>query len=196
MTTLRYDLKLQVNAAALVAMAIPAFVPLALNVERNPLLFAELFFPTAAPLLMAHLFSREWEGGTADVLLARPRGRGALLAGRLLSAVALLVVAYLLGWAVLLAKVHAAPLPDLLAVTLPGGLAMGALGLAVATAARSSPAGYLVPLCWWLLDWLTMGRLTWRFYLFDHAGPEKWWLVGLAAGLTALTLAILHRRDR
>jgi hypothetical protein len=196
MTLLALECRIQTPATALIAMAMPAAVPLLLNLGQAPLKYAELLWPLAAPLLMAGLFSREWETGTAEVLLARPRPRAALLAGRLAVALAQLALAFLAGWAACLARGYAAPLADLLAAAGPGALALGTAGLAAATATRSSPVGYLAPTAWWLLDWLTQGHFTGRLYLLGGLTGDKWWLLGLAATLLMIATLVMNRRDK
>lgn len=195
MSVLRYDFKLQLHGGALAAMAVPALVPLVLNVERVPLEFAELFWPITGPLLLAALFSREWESGTAEVLLARPVSRLGLLSLRLVTALSLLSCAFLLGWAAFGLRGVPVPLHEVLAVSLPGTVAMGALGLFTGTASRSSPAGYLAPLAWWLIDFVSKGTYTGKLYLFGGPADEKWWLATLALGLVAATWLLLRRRD-
>jgi len=193
---LGYHLRLQLDFAALGALLFPALIATGLTASGDLLPVVELFFVLPAPLLLASVLSREWEGGTADLLLARPTHRVGLLLSRLLPGVGLFLAAVLLGWAVLVLRGATLSLGDLLLVTLPGGLALGLAGLAVATAVRSSPAGYLAPLAWWLLDWFTAGSLTGKLYLFDGLSVAKWWLVGLAGvGLLAGSW-LLTRQER
>ncbi len=194
--TLRYHLRLQADVAALGALLFPPLIALGMTVQGELLPMAELFFVLPAPLLVAAVMSREWEAGTADVLLARPAGRIGLLLNRLVAGLAYVVLAVLLGWAMLALRGASLSLAETLAVVLPGGLALGLVGLAVATAARSSPAGYLTPMAWWLLDWVTGGSLTGRLYLFDGLSAEKWWLVGLGALGLVVSAWLLTRQER
>jgi len=76
MTALWYHLRLQVNAGTLAILALPLAAGIFTYGQPDPLPFAELFWPVGAPVLMAALISREWEGGTAEVLFARPASRG------------------------------------------------------------------------------------------------------------------------
>jgi len=196
MTALRYNLRFQVNMATALVMAVPLLIPVIMSPQMPPLVYTELFFPAIAPVVMAGLISREWEAGTADVLLARPVARWWLLTGRVLTAVAILLGAYVAGWGVITTLGRDVNLGDMLAVVLPGALALGSVGLAVATISRSSPTGYLVPLSYWMFDWLTQGTYTGRFYLLKGLGTDKWYLVGAAGAALLLTWLWLSRRER
>lgn len=196
MSTLRYNWRLQLSSAALLALAVPLLVPVALNRELAPLKLAEVLWPVSAPILMAPLFSREWELGAAEVLLSRSVSRASLLGGRLVAALALLLPAYALGWLLLLALGQPLPFTQAVVTVAPGALALGAVGLAAATATRNTAAGYLVPLAWWIAELLTGGRYTRQFFLFGGEGPGKWYLVGLAAAALLAAYAALLRRDK
>lgn len=193
MSALKYHLRLQLGGAALAVLLLPVAVTIFTNSRAGPVQFAELFWPLGAPVLMAALFSREWEGGTAEVLFFRPVSRTALLAGRAAVAVLLLLASCLVGWGTQAAFGQPVGLWAVLKAVMPGALALGAVGLLVGTAARSSPAGYLVPTAWWLIDWFSGGSYTGRFYLL---GPEKEWLLALAAAALVATGGFLARRDR
>lgn len=196
MSALRYHLKLQATAGSLTVLALPVIVSVFANPQVGQRVFAQLFWPLAAPILMATLFSREWEGGTAEVLLARPVSRGSLLAGRTAVALGLLLSTCLVGWVTTIVMGQSVPLWELIRLTLPGALALGSAGLAVGTATRASAAGYLVPLTWWLFDWMTAGRYTGRFFLFSGLTEHKGYLLGLAATFLLLTYLLLNRKDR
>ncbi|HWI62446.1 MAG TPA: ABC transporter permease [Symbiobacteriaceae bacterium] len=193
MSALKYHFRLQAGGAALTVLLLPVAVTLFTNSRAGPLQFAELFWPLGAPVLMAALFSREWEGGTAEVLFSRPVSRTALLAGRVTVAAGLLLTVCLVGWGTLAVLGQPVGLGAVLKVVMPGALALGAVGLLVGTASRSSPAGYLVPTAWWLIDWFSGGSYTGRFYLL---GPEKEWLLVLAGLALAATAGLLSRRAR
>lgn len=194
LVTLRYHLLLQLDGAAIGALLFPALIATAVSASGELLPLAELLFVLPAPMLMASLLSREWEGGTADVLLARPVRRVELILSRLLAGFLITLLAILLGWGCLMLRGLSLPLGQALAITTPGSLALGLLGLAVATASQNSVAGYLVPMAWWLLDWFTGGRVTGKLYLFNGLTPDKWWLVGFAALSLITTTELLVKR--
>lgn len=193
MTALWYHLRLQLNAGTLAILVLPLAAGIITYGQPDPLPFAELFWPVGAPVLMAALISREWEGGTAEVLFARPASRAALLVGRTLVAAALMLTVCLVGWGTQAALGQPIALAAALKAVMPGALALGSVGLLTATAARNSAVGYLVPLAWWLIDWLTAGGYTGRFYLLTE---QKEWLLGLAGAALLATWAVLTRRDR
>lgn len=76
-------------------------------------------------------------------------------------------------------------------------LALGSFGMLAAVLFRSLPAGYIAAFAWYLLDWLTKGEWTGRFYLFSMAkgewNPDKLWLLGLALLSAAISAVLLPR---
>jgi hypothetical protein len=193
MTALWYHLRLQANAATLAILALPLAAGVITYGQPDPLPFAELFWPVGAPVLMAALISREWEGGTAEALFARPVSRAGLLAGRALVSTALMLTVCFVGWGTEAALGQPVGLAAALKAVMPGALALGSFGLLTATVTKNSAAGYLVPLAWWLIDWLTAGGYTGRFYLMTD---QKAYLYGLAGAALLVTWAVLTRRDR
>ncbi|HYF76378.1 MAG TPA: ABC transporter permease subunit [Symbiobacteriaceae bacterium] len=193
MTAFWYHLRLQLSTGTLAVLVLPLAAGVITYGQPDPLPFAELFWPVGAPVLMAALISREWEGGTAEVLFARPASRGALLAGRVLVAATLMLSVCLVGWGTQAALGEPVGLGAALKAVMPGALALGSVGLFTATITKNSAAGYLVPLAWWLIDWLTAGGYTGRFYLITD---QKAYLYGLAGVALLATWAAMVRRDR
>lgn len=150
----------------------------------------ELFGVAAAPLLAAALFSREEEGLTAEVLLSRPIARGALVARRVVLAVAVLAASLLAPAAGYLARGVGLPLAQVLGTAGPGALALAALGLAVGTLTGVSAAGYLVPLAYWAFDWATRGSHTGMMTLFARALGRPEWVESKLALLGAAAIFV------
>ncbi|KWX76865.1 hypothetical protein AMQ84_14435 [Paenibacillus riograndensis] len=78
-------------------------------------------------------------------------------------------------------------------------VAIGTAGMTAALLVGNVSAGYIAGFAWYLLDFMTKGRMTGHFYLFgllEHEWDnDKWLLAGLSLVLALICACLLpHRR--
>lgn len=197
----RYNGKLLTDRALLIAAGYAAVLFYILEPSlmgaRDTARMGEMGVAVAGWILYPQLAYAE-AGGIGEVLGTKPvKAAGLFLLRWGLASfyMALVALAFLLG-------IHSGggefPLIPLAAGTLINAAVLGTLGILTGQLTRSPPAGYLAGAAWYLLDWMTKGKLTGVFYLFGMSSdgawdPDKWWLAG-AAGAGAILCAIVHKR--
>lgn len=156
--------------APLLALLLPGFIYFPPGSEAARVYWAlrmnETFMPLTGIILIAHLLSQEWEGGTADLWLVRAGSRIKLLLARLLLAALFLIAVLVLPFGVLYLTYVTFSWQEMFLVVLPPALFLGVLGMVSGLLSKSSALAFLVPLIYWFFEMTTKGVYTGPLYLF------------------------------
>lgn len=160
------------------------------------LMLLETGLPLLALFAFGHAATVEWEERTAELTFTYPSGGTALLAFRLLVALAtyagMTVVAVTAFSPLLPEMLHSGPANGLRLVGLatPPAVFVGAVGLVGSVIGRHYAVGLTAGLVPWGLDLVFRGRVTRCFYLFEASRPAGRGVLGVSlAGNRALLLA-------
>lgn len=160
----------------------------------------EVFLPLVSVALVVPALMSEKEGGTWSLLLSYPVDRIWLFLSKTLPALALALLLPLGVWAIM----YGLGLPldrSLLALSFPGLFFLSGLAVTGCLMAPHAASAYLFPVGWWALDFVTRGRITKTFYLFNAAYPQdgvdlyatKFLLLLVGAVLWTVSVAYFRR---
>lgn len=157
------------------------------NPQTDPILLAEyalfgleFWLAISGLLILAGVIARDKGVGTLDLVLTKPVNRWRLLSGRVLPALAFLIIFCVFSVFVLRTVYEQLPTLKALIVSLSTGVYLGFVGMTVANITKNELAGYGAGLIYWLFEAGLDGRFTAPFYLFivsnqvDHPALEIW----------------------
>lgn len=133
--------------------------------------FYEIGFALVPVFLFSQLFAEETEEGVFRWLSSLSFNRLRWAGERWLMGMVLLIALYLGSLSVLNLAVMPLPWGTFVWKVFVPSLWLGHLSLAAALLFRHSGAGIAVPLIHWVIEVLSRGQLTGRWYLFDTAMP-------------------------
>ena len=171
---------------------------------RDTYVIIQVYLSLLAVVLLAPVPSLECENGTSELFLTYRHPAWLRLLSMLITPAAI----WAAGVAVSALLIHFWYVPvdagELLKVTLPPGLALGAAALAGSAVARHQVGGMAAAGLWWGMDLMAAGKMNRWFYLFSPykpvpgLDPEGLRLNALllAGACLLLTLWLTEQRER
>jgi len=153
--------------------------------------FFELMLPLAAILIMSQLFAEEMEPGIPQWLMSLPTRNGMLVLQRWGIGTVLLLVLYAVSALIVHIGVIPIPLGSFTLEMLPPALWLGNLAMLATLAFRSYVGGLSAPLLYWLLELLSRGGITQRYYLFAATFTDRSSLYSNRFALLAMSFLAL-----
>lgn len=147
------------------------------------------------------------EDKRSELFMAMPFSRAEILVYRLfwpMAAYAAITMAVLLYADRYIVEISGVQMYTIVANSLPAALALLAAATLLSVAAKNGIAGGAAGFAWWLMEFITGGRLTKQFYLFAAtAAPVKlnltanrWELVAVAAALVLAAWLFYAQNER
>lgn len=164
---------------------------------RSAVKLGELFISFIGLIVYPHLALLE-EGGIGEVLYAKKVRHHPIFLFRWLSTtlfVFLIIAVFFTSLHLRGAVFDLWPVIGGVTIT---AVAIGSAGMTATLLIRNISGGYIAGFAWYLIDFMTKGRLTGPFYLFgllkDGWDTDKWLLAGLSCALAVFCAFLLPAR--
>ena len=157
----------------------------------------EMVLPFLGVILFTPVFFPEEDRRVADVVGVRPAGRMYIACVRLAVSVAVLAL-LLLFFTGFMKTMNCQVTPRLFFGVLGDSLFLGALGFFAAALGRNTPAAYLLPVAYYVMNYMMKDYLG-KFYLFSMMAGDfstTGWLTAGGTALLAAGLLVRSRTDR
>ncbi|MEK5236352.1 hypothetical protein NST99_11750 [Paenibacillus sp. FSL L8-0470] len=196
-----YNLKLTAHYSWLLSIALLCSVHLFMDPQlmewRDIAKLGEQLISFLGLIVYPHLAMLE-EGGIGEVLYAKKVRHHAIFLFRWFSTtlfVFLIIAVFFTSLHLRGAVFDLWPMIGGVAIT---AMAIGSAGMTATLLLRNISGGYIIGFAWYLLDFMTKGRLTGHFYLFglmnDGWDQDKWLLAGLSCALAVFCAFLLPAR--
>lgn len=196
-----YNLKLTAHYSWLLSIALlcalPFFMEPGLMDRAAAARLGELMISFLGLILYPHLALLE-EGGIGEVIYAKKVRHHPIFLFRWLSTtlfMVLLIAVFFISLHLRGAVFDLWPVIGGVAIT---AAAIGSAGMTATLVIRNISGGYIAGFAWYLIDFMTKGRLTGHFYLFGLLkggwDQDKWLLAALACALAVFCAFLLPAR--
>lgn len=188
----------------MLSLLLLTFTPIVFSIRNADYIWAaricEQFVVIIGVIILVPLFSPEEEGGIRETVESKYTPQSYVYIIRILTSLLIIVGLITLIVELLILWGGSFNQGALIAGSFATAFFLGALGMFVVSVSGQLMAGYMVPIVYFILDMMTKGKYTKKFFLFSllkNSFIEKYYLLAAALVLVVMSLlAYIVKKNR